>query len=54
MKIIKDLGASVPSVTYQAGLLSGGQQQTIAIARALTFSPNFLTFDSNLLLGSER
>mgnify|MGYP003304094934 CR=1 FL=1 len=45
MKIIKDLGANVPSVQYQAGLLSGGQQQTIAIARALTFSPKLVIMD---------
>jgi len=45
MKIIKDLGAKVPSVQYQAGLLSGGQQQTIAIARALTFSPKLVIMD---------
>ena len=34
-----------PSVKYQAGLLSGGQQQTIAIARALTFSPKLVIMD---------
>ena len=45
MQIIKDLGANVPSVQYQAGLLSGGQQQTIAIARALTFSPKLVIMD---------
>jgi|TARA_B110000914_G_C15498942_1_gene464763 ABC-type sugar transport system ATPase subunit len=45
IKIIKDLGANVPSVKYQAGLLSGGQQQTIAIARALTFSPKLVIMD---------
>jgi simple sugar transport system ATP-binding protein len=45
IKIIKDLGANVPSVKYQAGLLSGGQQQTIAIARGLTFSPKLVIMD---------
>ena len=39
-KIIDNLGANVPSVNYISGLLSGGQQQTVAIARALTFLQN--------------
>lgn len=43
--MIKRLGARVPSVTYPVGQLSGGQQQSVAIARALTFSPKLVIMD---------
>jgi simple sugar transport system ATP-binding protein len=43
--MIKRLGARVPSVRYLVGNLSGGQQQSVAIARALTFSPKLVIMD---------
>ncbi|HUC18214.1 MAG TPA: ATP-binding cassette domain-containing protein [Acetobacteraceae bacterium] len=43
--IIRRLGARVPSVRYRVGNLSGGQQQSVAIARALTFSPKLVIMD---------
>ncbi len=43
--IITRLGARVPSVRYLVGNLSGGQQQSVAIARALTFSPKLVIMD---------
>ena len=43
--MIKRLGARVPSVHYLVGDLSGGQQQSVAIARALTFSPKLVIMD---------
>ncbi|HWA79099.1 MAG TPA: ATP-binding cassette domain-containing protein [Acetobacteraceae bacterium] len=43
--IIRRLGARVPSVRYRVGDLSGGQQQSVAIARALTFSPKLVIMD---------
>lgn len=43
--MIDRLGARVPSVRYLVGNLSGGQQQSVAIARALTFSPKLVIMD---------
>jgi ABC-type sugar transport system ATPase subunit len=43
--MIRRLGARVPSVRYLVGNLSGGQQQSVAIARALTFSPKLVIMD---------
>lgn len=39
------LGVHVPSIHIPVGMLSGGQQQTIAIARALTFRPKLVIMD---------
>ena len=44
-EMIKRLGVNVPSIHIQVGMLSGGQQQTIAIARALTFKPKLVIMD---------
>ena len=43
--MLKKLGARVPSVQYIVGQLSGGQQQSVAIARALTFNPKLVIMD---------
>jgi ABC-type sugar transport system ATPase subunit len=43
--MIRKLGARVPSVRHQVGKLSGGQQQSVAIARALTFNPKLVIMD---------
>ena len=44
-KMIEKLGARVKSVKQVAGLLSGGQQQSVAIARALTFNHKLVIMD---------
>ena len=43
--MIEKLGARLPSVRYVVGQLSGGQQQSVAIARALTFNPKLVIMD---------
>lgn len=43
--MIHRLGARLPSVRYLVGHLSGGQQQSVAIARALTFAPKLVIMD---------
>jgi ABC-type sugar transport system ATPase subunit len=43
--MIERLGARIPSVRRQVGQLSGGQQQSVAIARALTFEPKLVIMD---------
>ena len=44
-EMIDRLGVQVPSIHIPVGMLSGGQQQTIAIARALTFKPKLVIMD---------
>ena len=44
-KMVDRLGVTVPSIHIPVGMLSGGQQQTIAIARALTFRPKLVIMD---------
>jgi ABC-type sugar transport system ATPase subunit len=43
--MIARLGARIPSVAQITGQLSGGQQQSVAIARALTFNPKLVIMD---------
>jgi ABC-type sugar transport system ATPase subunit len=43
--MIERLGARIPSIRYMVGQLSGGQQQSVAIARALTFEPKLVIMD---------
>jgi ABC-type sugar transport system ATPase subunit len=44
-KMVDRLGARIPSLHRPVGLFSGGQQQTVAIARALTFNPKLVIMD---------
>lgn len=44
-KMIDRLGANLPSISRPVGTFSGGQQQTVAIARALTFNPSLVIMD---------
>jgi ABC-type sugar transport system ATPase subunit len=44
-EMIKRLGAHLPSINRPVGSFSGGQQQTVAIARALTFNPKLVIMD---------
>ena len=44
-KMIERLGAHLPSINRSVGSFSGGQQQTVAIARALTFNPKRVIMD---------
>lgn len=44
-KMIERLGAHLPSINRPVGSFSGGQQQTVAIARALTFNPKLVIMD---------
>ena len=43
--MIDRLGARIPSIHRPVGMFSGGQQQTVAIARALTFNPKLVIMD---------
>jgi len=45
LKMIDRLGARIPSIHRPVGMFSGGQQQTVAIARALTFNPKLVIMD---------
>jgi simple sugar transport system ATP-binding protein len=44
-EMIDDLGAHLPAISRPVGTFSGGQQQTVAIARALTFNPKLVIMD---------
>ncbi|MDX8479591.1 ATP-binding cassette domain-containing protein [Mesorhizobium sp. VK24D] len=44
-RMIDRLGAHLPSISRSVGSFSGGQQQTVAIARALTFNPKLVIMD---------
>jgi ABC-type sugar transport system ATPase subunit len=44
-RMIERLGAHLPGIHRAVGSFSGGQQQTVAIARALTFDPKLVIMD---------
>lgn len=43
--MVDRLGARLPAINRPVGSFSGGQQQTVAIARALTFDPKLVILD---------
>ncbi|MGV0875621.1 ATP-binding cassette domain-containing protein [Martelella sp. FLE1502] len=43
--MIDRLGAKLPAINRPVGSFSGGQQQSVAIARALTFNPRIVIMD---------
>ena len=45
--MIERLDAHLPSIDRPVGSFSGGQQQTVAIARALTFNPKLVIMDES-------
>lgn len=44
-QIIEHLGARLPSTYHLVGKLSGGQRQSVAIARAISFEPKLVIMD---------